>query len=279
MSADPSTTTRTTIGDVELAALPDALGLLGELDDLYPDTPAQAWAPYRALYPELFAGTKWRLPVTCYLLRTPAHTVVVDAGVGRPGVWDWEAVWEGGLPAALAACNVEPRAVDLVVLTDLHVDHVGWLADGGLFPRARYVVHREALNFAREHSRVLWLRETLDELDERGLLDVVDGEAELAPGLTATPLPGHYPGHQGVRVVSGGAHALLVADAAVHPALLDAPGWRYESDHDHVTAAATRQALVTDLVGSEVIVACGHYPAGGIGRPARVEERVVWEPL
>jgi hypothetical protein len=53
------------IGSVELVPLVDAVGLLGELDDLYPGV--DDWEPYRALYPELFSGSQWRVPCTSYL--------------------------------------------------------------------------------------------------------------------------------------------------------------------------------------------------------------------
>jgi hypothetical protein len=52
------------VGSIELDAVVDAWGELGELAELYPDVPESAWEPYRALYPELFADSRWRLPST-----------------------------------------------------------------------------------------------------------------------------------------------------------------------------------------------------------------------
>jgi hypothetical protein len=85
------------VGSVELDAVTDAWGELGELAELYPEAPGAAWEPYRELYPELFAETRWRLPSTCYLIRPSGRTVLVDTGVGPPGLWDWKAETEGGL--------------------------------------------------------------------------------------------------------------------------------------------------------------------------------------
>jgi hypothetical protein len=70
------------VGSVELDAIVDAWGELGELAELYPDVPESAWEPYRALYPELFADSRWRLPSTCYLIRAGGVAVLVDTGTG-----------------------------------------------------------------------------------------------------------------------------------------------------------------------------------------------------
>ena len=61
---------RVLVGDIAVLPVLDAFGPLGELDELYPDRSPDDWEPYRELYPDLFAGTRWRLPCTCYVLRT-----------------------------------------------------------------------------------------------------------------------------------------------------------------------------------------------------------------
>jgi glyoxylase-like metal-dependent hydrolase (beta-lactamase superfamily II) len=83
------------------------------------------------------------------------------------------------------------------------------------------------------------------------------------------------PGHLGIRI---GDETVLIADAAVHPALLQDPDWLYVSDHDPARSTATRRALVAELVDQGLLVVCGHYPDGGVGRIARRDGRNVWEP-
>lgn len=266
------------IGSIELVPLSDAVGRLGELEELYPDVPSEGWQPYRELYPELFAGTKWRLPVTCYLIRAEGTTILVDTGVGPEGLWeDWEPESEGGLLAALEAAGVAADEIDVVFLTHLHIDHVGWNADREgtpLFPR--YVVSRDALAFARERSDRPHIRRCVASLGDR--LSELDAGEDLATGVTTEWLPGHYPGHHGLRLRSEGVEAMLVADAAVHPALLDRPEWEYGSDVDRSVSVATRRALVPGLVDRDVLVVCGHYPQGGIGHVRTRGDHVVWEP-
>ncbi|HJU47772.1 MAG TPA: MBL fold metallo-hydrolase [Gaiellaceae bacterium] len=269
------------VGDVELHPLVDAVGALGELAELFPGVPAEDWDPYRELHPGLFAGSRWRAPCTCYLLRSPGHIVLVDTGVGPAGLWAWEAEREEGLLPALAAAGTRPEDVDLVFLTHLHIDHVGWNTDGDgnlVFPRARYVTHRDGVAFALQSGRP-HVERCIRAVVEAGVLDELGGKAELAPGLTAVSLAGHYPGHMGVHVESGLGSAMLIADTAVHPLLLDRPDVAYVSDIDAEETIATRHEVLPGLVDAETLVVCGHYPDGGIGRLTRRDGRVVWEAV
>ena len=117
------------VGSVELAPVPDAAGVLCPYAEAYPGVPAEDWEPYRALYPELFVEDGWRLPCLSYLIRSSEVTILVDTGVGPPGLWDWTAEEEGLLPASLAALGVGVDEVDVVFLTHLHIDHIGWNTD------------------------------------------------------------------------------------------------------------------------------------------------------
>jgi glyoxylase-like metal-dependent hydrolase (beta-lactamase superfamily II) len=262
------------VGDVEITALVDAAGNLGELDELFPAT--TEWDGYRAVYPSLFDGSRFRLPSAGYLLRRHGHNVVVDTGVGPPGLWsDWGAAFEGRLPDALAAADVAPEQVDVVFLTHLHIDHVGWNTDADgrpFFPNARYVVHGDALAFARDGGRRNHTTRTVDPID----FAEVDGEVELAPEIAAVPLPGHYPGHMGVRIRSAGDEALVIADAAAHPMLLDRPSDTFANDIDVARSVETRRSLLETVVDTDVVVVCGHYPDGGIGRVVRRDGHVLW---
>lgn len=269
-----------TVGAIQLDALADAVGLLAEYGEAYPDVPTEAWDPYRKLYPELFAGDHWRLPCRSYLLRSDGTTVLVDTSVGPPGLWDWTAESEGGLPEALAELGVARDDVDVVFLTHMHIDHVGWNTDldgVAYFPRARCVVHRDSLAFALTQDTRPHVRRCILPLADR--FEQVSGDLELAPGVTAFEAPGHYPGHMAIRIESDGERAMLIADIAVHPALLENPDWGYISDGDPRECARTRRALLPELVDREVVVACGHYPDQGIGRIVRENGVVVWEAL
>jgi glyoxylase-like metal-dependent hydrolase (beta-lactamase superfamily II) len=237
--------------------LVDGVGVLGPLDELYPDTTPADWKPYRERYPELFAGDSWRLPIVCFLVREGGRTVLVDTGAGPVGLWtgwDPEPESQEGLPRALANHGVEPADVDSVFLTHVHIDHVGWNADddgGPLFPRARYLLHEEALAAARERADRPHIQRCVLGLEDR--LDTVVGGDEIAPGLEVLDLPGHDAGHVGLRV---GDSALVVGDAVPHPAQLDHPEWRFAFDEDHERSIETRRRLVEEAQGK--VVFCSH---------------------
>jgi glyoxylase-like metal-dependent hydrolase (beta-lactamase superfamily II) len=267
------------LGDIELDPIVDAWGQLGEFGELYPEVSAESWEPYRRLYPEPFAGSRWRLPCTCYLIRAGGKTVLFDTGVGPPGLWGWAAEREGGLLPGLAALGVEPRDVDVVFLSHLHIDHIGWNADVDgtpVFANARYLIHPDGLAWVlNTRSDLPHVQRCVRSIVQRQMVEDVRAGQEIARGVAAVDLPGHLPGHLGLRL---GDDALLIADAAVHPALLDQPDWMYVSDEDPATSAATRSSLVPTLVDQDMLVVCGHYPAGGIGRVMRRDDRNVWIP-
>ncbi|MBM2822283.1 MAG: fold metallo-hydrolase [Thermoleophilia bacterium] len=266
------------VGSIELLPVPDAVGLLAEYGDVYPEVPAEAWEPYRELYPELFSAESWRLPCNCFIVRSGGITILVDTGVGPPGLWDWTAEDEGRLPGALDDLGIRPDDVDIVFLTHLHIDHLGWNTDlegVAFFPRARYVVHEDALAFARTRPNLPHIRRCVESLVDR--FETVAGDVELSPGVAAFVAPGHYPGHMALRLAADGEQAVLLADTAVHPALLNQPDWVYAADGDPDACADTRRALLPELVDRDVLVACGHYPRSGIGRVVTRDGQVVWE--
>ncbi|MFB6310231.1 MAG: N-acyl homoserine lactonase family protein [Salinirussus sp.] len=138
----------------------------------------------------------------------------------------------------LAEYGLGPADVDTVILTHLHHDHVG---NVNLFPDVRFVCQREEWETARDplplyvdsypDVDVDWLADNAD-------LDLVDGETDLAPGITLVPTPGHTEGSQSVIVeTSAGPHA-LIADLAYNQHNLD-PG------RDHIIDAAGRYLPVT----------------------------------
>ena len=241
--------------------LVDGIGLLGPLDELFPDTPPGAWAPYRERYPELLAGNSWRLPVVCFLVRVSGVIVLVDTGAGPKGLWDdWgpEPESQERLLPELRGHGVEPEDVDIVFLTHDHIDHVGWNAyeDGTpVFSRARYLLHEEALASARGRAGPIHIDRCILGIEDR-LETVRDGE-EVAPGVTVTALPGHAAGHVGLRV---GDEELIVADAVLHPAQLDHPEWTFAYDDDPREAIETRRRILGEL-GSEVVYA-SHVTTG-----------------
>ena len=205
-------------------------------------------------------------------------TVLVDTGVGPPGLWGWTAEHEGELPEALGRLGVSRDQIDVVFLTHLHIDHVGWNTDlegAAFFPRARYVVHRDALAFVRSHDERPHVRRCI------GPFSIASRRwretSSWLRGSMHSSRPATIPVIWRSASTQAMPKAVLIADVAVHPALLEEPEWLYVSDGDPAQSAATRRALLPELVDRDVLVACGHYPGSGIGRVVTRDGRPVWQ--
>jgi N-acyl homoserine lactone hydrolase len=153
------------------------------------------------------AGTPIEVPLLAYLIRGGEQDILVDTGPPDP---EWcrlhhrpiRQTPEQRLDAALGAVGVDPADVGIVVMSHLHWDHCG---ANSLFPDATFYVQRSELRYAAAplptHVRPYQAPETgLDPLWRGTRFTVVDGDREIAPGVTLIFTPGHSPGCQTVVV-------------------------------------------------------------------------------
>lgn len=230
------------------------------LADAFPGTPAAGWDAVRARFPATVgADGRWRFGTHVVLVRTSDACVLIDAGVGPAGAA--AARWlnvAGTLDADLAALGVGPGDVDIVVLTHLHQDHVGWLVAPGArrpwFARARHVVSGVEWAALRGTPHV---RDTLGHVQAADLLDVDGG---LIDGLQALPLPGHTPGHSGVLIEGTRGRLLFAGDAFNHPLQIADPGVPSLADGDRAEAMATRQHVIALARAKSLTVLGSHLP-------------------
>jgi glyoxylase-like metal-dependent hydrolase (beta-lactamase superfamily II) len=243
------------VGPFEVVALLDASGpFFRPAQAAFPAATAADWARAERLDPGAFGQDgAWLLDFRCFAVRLPSgRFALVDAGVGPVGspAAGWAPV-PGHLPARLAEAGIEPADVELVVLTHLHEDHVGWSvsAEGvPVFPRARYVLQRSEVAALELAGDTLVLPHVVEPLRQAGQLSTVDGEVRLVthPGgaLTAVPTPGHTPGHQSVLVRGGDDLVVVTGDVLVHAVQLVAPDVGYAFEVDPALARRTRRALL-----------------------------------
>ncbi|MGW8397028.1 MBL fold metallo-hydrolase [Streptomyces lydicus] len=242
--------------------------------------------------PQLVADVPWlrpgfadeagalRLVSQSFAFEVDGMRVLVDTGIGN-GKPRANPAWNNlasDYPARLSAAGFAPETVDLVILTHLHTDHVGWntRADGPAwrptFPRARYVTSRvEWDHWAAtelDAARQQMFRDSVHPVREAGQLDLVElpeEGAEVAPGLRLVPTPGHTPGHVAVELRGGTATALITGDALHHPVQMAHPGITSCVDIDPRQAAATRRRLLASLADSGTLVLGTHFPAPTAG--------------
>jgi glyoxylase-like metal-dependent hydrolase (beta-lactamase superfamily II) len=203
----------------------------------------------------------WMLPF--HVFRDGA--VLVDTGLGPPGGDPFLPEREAHLAELL-----DPAEIELVVLTHLHVDHVGWnMRDGRpFFPNARYVAHRADYDFfTGTRGDRPYVREQLVALDETGRLDLADRDGEVRAGVTLRHVPGHTPGHCIVEL----GDTLVLGDLAVHELQLADPGLAYVAEEDQAAAAAARRRILPEVEGRTV--ALSHL---GVGRVEADGEGFRW---
>jgi glyoxylase-like metal-dependent hydrolase (beta-lactamase superfamily II) len=208
-----------------------------------------------------------RIPVGAFLVEGPT-TVLVDAGFGPRDFQNRGVMVGGSLLASLALRGLDAGHVQLLALTHLHLDHIGWLADDEgtpTFPDARvcvgaadwdYFVEREP-----EHMP-LWpsLRAALIALAAEGRVDLLDVDVDVAPGVRRLGAPGHTPGHSVYEIHDLQERLLVLGDAMYCPEQLTHTSWRALSDVDPEQAERTRERLVADLTERGGAAVGCHFP-------------------
>jgi N-acyl homoserine lactone hydrolase len=155
-------------------------------------------------------GREW--PVHGFVVTHPGGAVLVDTGVGGPQevLDDWRVV-NRSVADALAGLGMTPADIGLVINTHLHFDHCG---QNAVFKHAACYVQRTELDRAQRESPELC--EWFGFMNARW--ELLDGDAEVLPGLSVITTPGHTSGHQCVVVQSAdGGPDLLIGDAAYTP--------------------------------------------------------------
>ena len=198
--------------------------------------------------------------------------MLVDTGVGRRGAPgpEWFGA-EGAVLDELHETGTQPDAIDTVVLTHVHDDHVGGTVafddeqqPRPAFPRARYLLQRADREWqselACEDEDDVAIDSLLRQpLERSGQLQLLDGDLDLADGIQLHHAPGHSPGHQVVRLRSKGSRAIVTADAFNHPIQVSHPDWLAATDAVPARAAMTRRALLAELLSyAGTVVAATH---------------------
>lgn len=164
--------------------------------------------------------------LNCLLIRAPGRIILVDNGIGPkepPRTKDIYGLRASRLLRGLKAAGVAPADIDTVVITHLHWDHAGGStyvdkASGQAlptFPRASYLVQRASWDEAthpNERNSAGYHQDDFMPVFERGLLKLLDGDEQVAPGVETLLSGGHAPGHQIVTIRQGGQTLCFLGD-------------------------------------------------------------------
>jgi glyoxylase-like metal-dependent hydrolase (beta-lactamase superfamily II) len=256
------------VGDLDVMVISDGvlpISAVTMATNAAPDD-LSAWLSDMFLPPETL---DW--PLNVAVVRSGDRTILIDSGLGTefPGF-----PRAGQLAMRLDAAGIDPASVTDVVLTHLHMDHIGGLLVDGLRGRLRpdLRVHLAAAEAefweAPDFSRTAMpapvpevLRTTASRFLDmyRGQLRPFETEHEVAPGVMIRRTGGHTPGHSVVRLESRGDRLTFAGDAVFQPGF-DNPEWHNGFEHDPEESARVRIRLLKELAASGEQLVATHLP-------------------
>jgi glyoxylase-like metal-dependent hydrolase (beta-lactamase superfamily II) len=276
------------IGDIDVLVISDGVlplptAMLGHNAD---PTIRAAWMQDMFLPPDAF---DWSLNVV--VVRSGGQTILIDAGLGSDP--DLNLPRAGQLIKRLEAAGIDLGSVSDVVLTHMHMDHIGGLLVDGVKDRFRpdlrihvaaaEVEFWEAPDFTYASMPPGFpdaLRATAKRFVKkyRSQLRLFDEAYEVAPGVIVRRTGGHTPGHSVVRLASSGDRLTFAGDA-VFAVGFDHPDWHNGFEHDPEEAARVRVRLLTELAESGEMLVATHLPFPSVGRVAVDGDAFRWVPV
>jgi glyoxylase-like metal-dependent hydrolase (beta-lactamase superfamily II) len=245
-----------------------------------------AWLHDMFLPPDAF---DWALNVV--VVRSGGKTILIDAGLGADP--DLHLPRAGQLVKRLEAAGIDLASVTDLVLTHMHMDHIGGLLVDGvkeqLRPDLRIHVAAAEVKFweAPDFSHTAMppgFPDALRSAAKRFVnqyhnhLRQFDVEHEVAPGVVVRRTGGHTPGHSVVRLASGG-DALTFAGDAVFTVGFEQPDWHNGFEHDPEEAARVRIRLLQELAKTGEMLVATHLPFPSVGRVAVDGDAFRWVPV
>ena len=272
ISHQPLAISRYPLGDLELISVSDGFIRLdgGAMFGIVPKVLWEKQAP---------ADLSNRITLAMRpLIVRGARTMLIDAGVGGKDSAKFQEIYgidrARSLEVTMAEAGVAPEDIDIVLATHLHFDHAGGFtyrdAGGRLrptFPRAQYIVRRgewEDATHTHARNRASYLADNFVPLAEAGVLQLVDEDATIMPGVRVRRTGGHTMHHQMVVIESKGKTAAYVADLIPTTAHLPDP-WIMGFDLYPVDTLTAKQRFVKEAIERDLLVLFEHDPTIAAG--------------
>ncbi len=213
------------------------------------------------------------------LLVRGVRTMLIDAGLGDKDDAKFHDIYgvdrSRNLDHTLAEAGLSPEDIDIVLASHLHFDHCGGFtvrdASGRIrpkFPRAQYVVRRgewEDATHPHERNRASYLADNFAPLADAGVLQLVDDDQTIMPGVRVKRTGGHCMHHQAIYIESGGKTAVFPADLLPTTAHLDNP-WIMGYDLYPMDTLAAKKSFIADFLAHDALVFFEHDPAVAAAR-------------
>jgi glyoxylase-like metal-dependent hydrolase (beta-lactamase superfamily II) len=231
-----------------------------------------------------------RMAMRPWLVTDGRRQILIDAGCGDKQDAKFADIYAFDrarhLDHSLAELGLTAGDIDFVIASHLHFDHAGGFTrrevDGRVvprFPRARVSIRRGEWDDAmhpNERTRASYFRENYAPLVEAGLVDFVENDGEVAPGLNVRRTGGHTMHHEIVRIESDGKVAIFAADLLPTAAHVPLP---YIMGYDlyPMDTLAFKRAFLEEAVEREYLILFEHDPSVAAGYLRRREGKIVVE--
>jgi glyoxylase-like metal-dependent hydrolase (beta-lactamase superfamily II) len=259
----PPTSTSFTVGEFDCLAVTDGSAWYG-VRSFFCNAPDDDLMRALAPYADRMENDKFRTPLNPLLVQVDALTILIDTGLGPGGPST-----AGHLLAHLAAEDIAPSDIDLVILSHAHLDHIGGVIDQSgqpAFDQARYVLPEAEYAFwtsdearTRAGGAAPQVRELLGQIHAQ--LELVPLAGTILPGVRTIPSVGHTPGQVAVIVESAGERLIYVGDTFAHPLHITHPTWNIIADLDRAQAVQSRYDL---LKAAGAVFYIYHLPLPGL---------------
>jgi glyoxylase-like metal-dependent hydrolase (beta-lactamase superfamily II) len=259
------------VGDFEVTAFNDGYVKVPKLESFVVNQPLEAIQ--KTIEEAFIPKDDVRVPFNPLLVNTGSKLVLFDTGFGDVG-----APTQGQLLANMAAAGIDPKAVDSVIISHFHGDHIsGIRAKAGSlnFPNAEIMVPADEWAWWTNDAETskaaeVWKGQIANSkrVFEPIAKDVkrFDYGKELVPGITSVDARGHSPGHSAFVISSGNSKLMYIADVTNHPAIFARhPEYRLWADMIPDLALTNRRKLFDMLAAERMPMTGYHYPFPAVG--------------
>jgi glyoxylase-like metal-dependent hydrolase (beta-lactamase superfamily II) len=263
------------LGDIQLTALYDGIWLL-PIDDKFVRN-ATAAQVNRALADAFLPPRVLPISFTALLVNTGGKLILIDTGTAGQ-----IADGAGALLANLTAAGIAPGAIDTILISHFHPDHIDGIKtkDGDkVFANAEIWVPEPEWGYWMNDAHTTGVPKSVHGyfLNARRIFGDIAKEvhhfkpgAEIAPGIVSIPAFGHTPGHTAFAIHSGNQSMLVMSDTVRNPYLFARhPDWQPIFDMDGPQAVKARRAMLDRAVADRMLVEAFHFPFPACGHIAK----------
>jgi glyoxylase-like metal-dependent hydrolase (beta-lactamase superfamily II) len=226
------------------------------------------------------------------LVKAHEKRILIDTGIGNKGDEKFSDIYgvdrRPSIQESLARIGLDPKDIQIVINTHFHFDHAGGnttrLEDGRIvptFPKAEYYVQKEEWSFAmtpNERTRASYLLENYEVLSRLDRLNLLEGSAEILPGIRVVKTPGHTEHHQSVIIQSVGETICFLGDLIPTSSHLPLP-YIMAYDLFPLTTLETKRKLLEQAYEERWWLFFQHDPKVRMGQVEKIDGKYVLKEI